>query len=139
MQAPGGLGPSNGASVQRRGALVDHRESNGRAPVLDSAAEAEQRTALVQQAPDGGFWSGRKVVRWIQTKCGVGVSEHTALAYMKKLGFTKQVPRPKHPDANEEAQTAFKKGGLRAVFETSFENSRPRKSNSGRKTRGDSA
>jgi len=120
-------------------ALLDHRQSNGRAFLVDDSAIELLGAAMRGPSPDGGFWSARKVVRWIAEKYGITVSESTALACMGRAGFTKQAPRPKHPDANEEAQVAFKKGGLRAVFETSFERIPTPKSSSGRKTKGDSA
>lgn len=119
-------------------ALKDHRVTNGQAPVLDAAGLAELDAALRGAAPDGGFWTGKKVARWIGQKIGRSVSEHTGVGYLRKLNFTKQVPRPKHPDADEKAQDAFKKGGLKVVFETSFENIPARKSRSGPKTKRDS-
>lgn len=36
---------------------------------------AELAAALKGKAPDGGLWTARKVVAWIQTKSGQGGSE----------------------------------------------------------------
>ncbi|MBN1335541.1 MAG: winged helix-turn-helix domain-containing protein [Deltaproteobacteria bacterium] len=91
--------------------------------------------ALLGRAPDGGLWTSRKVSAWIKERTGRRVSERTGWVYLVKTGFTRQLPRPKHPDADEEAQAAFKKGGFRAVFSSSFENSRGSRSRSGRKTK----
>ena len=119
-------------------ALKDHRSTNGQAAVLDAAGTAELRAALLGPAPDGGFWTGKKVAWWIGQKIGRPLSEHTGVDYLRKLKFTKQVPRPKHPDADEKAQEAIKQGGLKVVFETSFENTPAPRSRSGPKTRRDS-
>ena len=117
-------------------ALIDGRRENGSDRLLDEAKCAELAIALVGNAPDGGLWSSRKVARWIHDKTGTAVTEHTGWLYMVRSGFTRQVPSPKHPDADQEAQEAFKKGGSQIVFETSFENIPTPKSKSGRKTKG---
>ena len=115
--------------------LKDHRESNGQALLLDTEALAELAAALLGPSPDGGFWTGKKVSRWIGERTGRPVSEHTGVDYLRRLKFTKQVPRPKHPDADERAQVAFKKGGLKVVFETSFEDIQAPKFSSGPRTK----
>lgn len=119
-------------------ALLDGRQDNGPELRLDEAQRAALATALAGSAPDGGLWTARAVTRWIKEHAGITVTEHTGWLYMVRTGFSRQVPRPKHPDADKEAQEAFKKGGFRAVFETSFENIPTPRSRSGRKTRVDS-
>jgi len=116
-------------------ALEDGRSENGRDPVLDEGMCHELAQALLGTAPDGGFWTSRKVSAWIRERTGRPVSERTGWIYMVKSGFTRQLPRPKHPDADQEAQAAFKKGGLRAVFSSSFGSSRTSRSRSGRRTK----
>lgn len=74
-----------------------------------------QRQTLSEQlreaaAPDGGLWSSRKVAQWIQEHTGQEVNASTGWRYLKRLGFSPQIPRPRHQDAADEAaQAAFKK------------------------------
>lgn len=119
-------------------ALADGRRDNGRERVLSPAACEELSSALLHPPPDGGLWTSPKVSAWIEEHHGISVSAHTAWAYMVRTGHSRQIPRPKHPDADKEAQEAFKKGGSKVVFQTSFENIPTPRSRSGRKTRGDS-
>jgi transposase len=119
-------------------ALADGRRDNGRERVLGVVACEQLSAALLQPPPDGGLWTSPKVSAWIEEHHGLIVSEHTAWAYMVRTGHRRQVPRPKHPDADLEAQEAFKKGGFKVVFETSFEPTPTRKSRSGRRTKGGS-
>ncbi len=116
-------------------ALEDGRSSNGREPVLSLELRHELAQALLRASPDGGLWTSKKVAAWIEAKTGTPVSKGTGWVYLVKAGFTQQTPRPKHPDADPEAQEAFKKGGSRAVFSSSFESIPASKSKSGRKTK----
>jgi transposase len=93
-------------------ALVDRRHENGPDPLLGEQQRAELAMALAGVPPDGGLWSARKVTQWIKEHTGIVVTEHTGWLYMVRVGFTRQVPRPKHPAADEEAQDAFKKGAF---------------------------
>jgi transposase len=117
-------------------ALADGRRRNGRAPMLDEQGQEALRDAIEGPAPDGGLWTSQKVADWISARLEVPVDEHTGWAYLRRLGFSRQTPRPKHPDADPEAQEAFKKGGFAIAWETSFENTPRRTSRSGRKTKG---
>ena len=120
-------------------ALEDGRRENGRERVLSPSACEELSVALLHPPADGGLWTSPKVAAWIEEHHSIAVSDHTAWLYMVRTGHTRQIPRPKHPDADPQAQEAFKKGGLKVVFETSFEDIPTRKSRSGPKTRGGSA
>lgn len=118
--------------------IEDGRRSNGRAPLLDDEQQSDLWEALQGNSSDGGLWTSAKVARWIEGKVGHPVDDHTGWLYLRRLGFTRQVPRPKHPDADEKAQEAFKKGGFRAVLTTSFDNTPTPKSRSGPRTKRDS-
>jgi transposase len=64
------------------------------------------------QCPYGGDWSGAKVSRWVLEHLGVELKPKTGIDYLHRLKLSQQVPRPKNQRADEEAQEAFKKGGL---------------------------
>ena len=119
-------------------ALADGRRRNGRPPMLDEQGQEELRDAIEGDAPDGGLWTSRKVADWISARLGVPVDEHTGWDYLRRLGFSRQTPRPKHPGADPKAQEAFKKGGFKVAWETSFENTPRRRSRSGQKLKGGS-
>ncbi|MCB9681826.1 MAG: winged helix-turn-helix domain-containing protein [Alphaproteobacteria bacterium] len=116
-------------------ALADGRRSNGAERRLSPEEMDRLDTALAVACPYGGFWSGPMVVKWCDDMLGVDISPDAARLYMKRLGYSRQTPRPKHPDADEEAQEAFKKGGFSALFEGSFETSRVRRFSSGPRTK----
>jgi transposase len=59
---------------------------------------------------DGGLWTAPKVAAWIAERTGMTVDASTAWRAMRRLGFTLQVPRPRHRGAaTAEEQAAFKK------------------------------
>lgn len=82
----------------------------GPPPSLNEQAATELDAALRAAAPDGGLWTAPKVARWIAERTGQTVHETTAWRAMRRLGFTLQVPRPRHHRAaSAEEQAAFKK------------------------------
>jgi transposase len=81
----------------------------GPPPLVDAVA-SELDAALRSAAPDGGLWTAPKVARWIEERTGRAVHETTAWRAMRRLGFTLQVPRPRHArSASEREQERFKK------------------------------
>jgi transposase len=97
-------------------AMKDGRQGNGSPRMLDEATMARLESALEQPHHDGGFWSGPKVAAWIAEHVGVECTNRTGWVYLRRLGYSVQRPRPKHPDADPEAQEAFKKGGSPTTF-----------------------
>jgi transposase len=84
--------------------------SGGGKPHLDTTAAQALDQALRLAAPDGGLWTAPKVAAWIAARTGQTVHESTAWRYMRRLGFTLQVPRPQHRRrATLEEQADFKK------------------------------
>jgi transposase len=82
----------------------------GSKPHLDTKAAESLDQALRSTAPDGGLWTAPKVAAWIAERTGQTVHETTAWRYMRRLGFTLQVPRPQHRRrATAEEQDGFKK------------------------------
>ncbi|MEP0913256.1 winged helix-turn-helix domain-containing protein [Leptolyngbya sp. GB1-A1] len=89
---------------QRRG-----RQMSSRA-LLSADQQAELDQALQAPPADGGLWSGPKVAQWIARKTGrAQVHSQRGWDYLQRLNYSGQRPRPRHANANEEAQTAFKK------------------------------
>ena len=79
-------------------------------PPRVAAVAAELDTALRSAPPDGGLWTAPKVAAWIEARTGEPVHETTAWRAMRRLGFTLQVPRPRHARAaSEREQARFKK------------------------------
>lgn len=95
-------------------ALSDGRRHNaGQAPLLDAAQQDALRTALGGAAPDGGIWTCRWVAWWMTQTLGREVRPQRGWAWMRKLGFTPQRPRPRETRADAAGQDAWEKGGLR--------------------------
>lgn len=91
--------------------IGDGRHHNpGHAPLLS----AEQQAALVQTlenpGPQGDRWSGPQVAAWIAQVVGQPVPAQRGWEYLRRLGFTPRVPRPRHAKADSAAQEAFKGG-----------------------------
>jgi hypothetical protein len=57
--------------------------------------------------PDGGL--GRKVACWITGQIGRTVSPQRGVEYLRRLDWTRQVPRPANPKASLYEQARFKK------------------------------
>jgi transposase len=95
------------------GADVPDRKGEARPgprPAASGELALELATALRSEAPDGGLWTAPKVAAWIEQRTGCAVHETTAWRAMRRLGFTLQVPRPRHArSAPEREQARFKK------------------------------
>jgi transposase len=75
-----------------------------------AAVAAELDAALRSSALDGGLWTAPKVAAWIEERTGKPVHETTAWRAMRRLGFSLQVPRPRHVRAaGARGQARFKK------------------------------
>lgn len=92
--------------------LVNHRKQSHPSPFALLAPHEFNalRTALDEPAPQGDVWNSRTVAAWLSQRAGRPVSVHTAWTYLRKIGWTSQVPRPRHVKAADAAaQDAFKK------------------------------
>jgi transposase len=85
------------------GGLTDGRKGNGSASKLTDGQRARLRAALKKRPPDGGLWSGPKVVRYVRTTWNVEIAPQTGWKWLVDLGFTLRVPRPSHPQAADPA------------------------------------
>lgn len=89
--------------------LRDKRHSNpGLAPLL-TRDEQQALFEALQIAPEDGVWSGKAVVAWVKEQLGKDIDLARSYDYLKRLGFSLQRPRPRHAQADEAAQDAFKK------------------------------
>jgi transposase len=98
--------------------LGDHRHGNPGAKeraLLDDEGEAELREALLEGPPPaslgGGMWSGPKVALWIAQRNGLEkVHVQRGFEYLRKIGYSPQVPRPSNAKgADSREREAFKK------------------------------
>ncbi len=96
-------------NAQGAAGVGDGRHANpGAAPVLDAAQRTTLEAALDAPHPDGDEWNSRTVATWITTETGRRVGKQRGWEYLRRLGRTPQVPRPRHADADPAAQAAFK-------------------------------
>jgi transposase len=58
------------------------------------------------------MWNSRKVGEWIERRIGreLGRKKQSGWEYLKRLGYSPKVPRPRHAEAEASEQEAFKKG-----------------------------
>jgi transposase len=95
--------------------LGDRRRGNaGARPLLGAEDEAALRAALAAPPADGGLWTGPKVAAWMGVRLGREVWPQRGWDYLRKLGYSAQVPRPRHAKAaSPEEQAAYKKSSPR--------------------------
>jgi transposase len=79
-------------------------KADGRKPKLTDGQRAGLAAALELPPPDGGLWSGPKLARYAFDRFGVAVRNQTGWRWLRHLGSTPQVPRPRHPRAATAAE-----------------------------------
>jgi transposase len=94
-------------------ALGDQRRRNGRAASLlreDVLAALAERMRTPPET--GGLWSGPKVAAWMARHLGLArVHPQRGWEALKRIGWSVQAPRPRHPRAATPEQRAAFKGG----------------------------
>ena len=96
-------------------ALGDQRRGNGRAASLlreDVLAALAER--LHTPPEDGGLWSGPKVAAWMARHLGLArVHPQRGWEALKRIEWSLQAPRPRHPRAaTPEQRVAFEGGSM---------------------------
>lgn len=95
-------------------ALLDKRQFNKSDPALNTEQQEVLFQVLQKPHSAGGLWTSRKVKMYIQEHFGIEVTEVCAWGYLRRLGFTVQVPRPTHIQAaSSEEQGVFIKKSKR--------------------------
>lgn len=95
--------------------FIDKRTNNqGRQAFLSDEQQKSLRKALLKQKPPGGgLWTGPKVANWIKKKTKKNITTVGAWKWIRKSGFTLQIPRPKDIRAASNAEmTEFKKNWI---------------------------
>ena len=92
--------------------LRDRRGWNaGAKPLLSREDEVALRAALAEPPADGGLWTGPKVAAWMAAWVGREVWPQRGWDYLRRLGHSPQVPRPRHAKAaSAEERDTFKRG-----------------------------
>src|SRR5918995_2328547 len=96
-------------------ALGDRRRRNGRpASLLTPALLAALAERLKRPPEDGGVWSGPKAAAWMARHLGrAAVHPQRGWDALRRLGWSLQSPRPRHPRAAAPEQPAgLKKSSL---------------------------
>ena len=94
-------------------ALGDQRRRNGRAAGLLTEAVLSALAKRVRTPPeDCGLWSGPKVAAWMAGQLGLErVHPQRGWEALKRIDWSLQAPRPRHPRAATPEQRAAFKGG----------------------------
>jgi len=84
-----------------------HTRCAGR-PDLSAAQLSELGAAVAGPHPEGDRWCGRTVAQWLAERLGRRVSRQLGWRSLRRLGARWLKPRPRHVQADPQAQAAFK-------------------------------
>ena len=85
--------------------LADRRASrNGGQSKLSDEQQAALFEALQGRPAGGGLWTGPKVAAYVRDHWGVAICPETGWRWLKRLGLSLQVPRPRNPGAAPAAE-----------------------------------
>lgn len=115
-----GLDASRVRQIVRRynadgpGSVADGHRANPGGPKtrLTATQQAALRDALAGDPPGGGLWTGARVAAWIDaaTEPDAPTWPQLGWVYLRRLGQTPQVPRPRHARAaSPEDQAVWQK------------------------------
>ncbi len=117
-------------------ALGDRRRRTGKAASLLTEGVLSALAARVRTPPaEGGVWSGPKVAAWLARHLGlVKVHPQRGWEALKRVEWSLQSPRPRHPRAATPERRAEFKGGWRPLSLRPRRRTRTGRSRSGRRT-----
>ena len=75
-----------------------------------------QQAAVVAAAATGQFATAQAVRDWIEDQFGVVYTVGSMYTLLPRLGIRLKTPRPRHTQADPQAQAAWKKGGSAKVW-----------------------
>jgi transposase len=77
-------------------------------PDLPDSQLAELRAAVAGPHPEDDRWCGRTVAQWLAEHLGRQVGRQLGWRYLRRLGARCLKPRPRHEQADLQAQAEFK-------------------------------
>ena len=93
-----------------RGLDLADRPRSGRPCRLDEEQQAALAARLDQpQAGDGNAWRSATLRPLVQREFGAAYSRSGLCALLRRLGYVRRMPRPRHPKSDPAAQARFKK------------------------------
>lgn len=77
--------------------------------LLSEAQEVELFNSLKTEAAEGQLMNATKIKSRFEEKVGKPCAKSTIYVVLKRNGWSKKQPRPRHPKGDEEAKQVFKK------------------------------
>ena len=85
-----------------------HNKSGQPSP-LNQVQQQKLKQEILAAQERGENWNGRRVAQWMSEQLGRPVHMQRGYEWLAKLGFSSQMPRPAHKNADVEEQGVFKK------------------------------
>ena len=99
--------------------LKDQRHGNRGAPTLLSDADLLLLAQTIRaDVSEGGVWNGNRVQAWVKTTLQKDLYLGRCYEFLDAVGYSRQVPRPRHVEADQERQDDFKKEVLPEAVQT---------------------
>ena len=90
--------------------IKDQRHGNRGAPTLLSDAELLLLAQRIRaDVAEGGVWNGNRVQEWVKTTLHKDLYLSRCYEFLDAVGYSQQVPRPRHVEADQERHEDFKK------------------------------
>jgi transposase len=87
----------------------NRRDLPGATPRLTDEQCLLMEKALGQDPPDGGLWTGKKLIAWVEANFQLTIKITCAYEYLQRLDYALKTPRRRHLRSNSELQDEFKK------------------------------
>jgi len=95
------------------GAIRGGKRGGRRRQLMAVGEEAEFLKGFLEAAADASLPAAREIGSALEKRLGRRVHASTVYRMLRRHGWRKLVPRPRHPKQSEEAVGAFKKGAAR--------------------------